>query len=73
MILWKTIDIADNERALLYRRGRFLAVLGPGRHRVARLLGSLRDTAFSVGSLPGAVHDTGSVAFRAWLGLEFYM
>jgi regulator of protease activity HflC (stomatin/prohibitin superfamily) len=35
MLLWKTVDIADNKRALLYRRDRFERVLEPGRHRIA--------------------------------------
>lgn len=35
MLLWKTVDIADNMRALLYRRDRFERVLEPGRHRLA--------------------------------------
>lgn len=42
MILWKTIDIADNERALLFRRSRFERVLEPGRHRVDILGGEIR-------------------------------
>ena len=33
MLFWKTVDIADNERALMYRRNRFEKVLEPGRHR----------------------------------------
>ena len=38
-----------------------------------QVLATLRDTAFSVGTVPGAVHDTGSVAFRAWLGVELHL
>ena len=34
MLLWKTLDIKDNERVLLYRRDRLHAVLDPGRHKV---------------------------------------
>lgn len=35
MLLWKTLDIADSERVFLYRRGRLVQVLEPGRHRVS--------------------------------------
>ncbi|WP_308366099.1 MULTISPECIES: slipin family protein [unclassified Microbulbifer] len=34
MKLWKTIDVADNQRALLFRRGRYQSLLMPGRHRI---------------------------------------
>lgn len=34
MIFWNNIDIADNERALLFRRNRLETVLTPGRHRL---------------------------------------
>jgi len=42
MLLWKTIDIADNERALLFRRDNFERVLEPGRHRLRALGGKAR-------------------------------
>lgn len=48
MILWKTIDIADNERALLYRRNCFVKVLGPGRHRLETLSGSIRVDKYDI-------------------------
>ncbi len=48
MIFWKTIDIADNERALLYRRNRLVDVLMPGRHRVLRLSGSTRVETYDI-------------------------
>jgi len=35
MLLLKTIDIADNERALLFDRDRLQKVLGPGRYRLS--------------------------------------
>lgn len=35
-------------------------------------LAPLQDWSFSVGGVPGALHRTGSVAFRAWLGLEVH-
>ncbi len=37
MFFFKTIDIADNERALLFDRDRLQKVLGPGRHRLSTL------------------------------------
>lgn len=48
MILWKTIDIADNERALLYRRNRFVKVLEPGRHRLETVSGSIRVDQYDI-------------------------
>jgi len=35
-------------------------------------LAPLQDWSFSVGGVPGALHRTGSVAFRAWVGLEVH-
>lgn len=54
MILWKCIDIADNERAFLFRRNRFIRVLEPGRHRILRLGGETRVE----------VHDISKVQFE---------
>ena len=51
MKLWKTIDIADKERALLYRRGRLKSVLMPGRHRLWNLGQSIRLETYDVTSL----------------------
>jgi hypothetical protein len=39
----------------------------------AELLATLRGSSFSVGSVPGTLHETGPVAFRAWAGLEFHL
>lgn len=54
MKLWKTIDVADNQRVLVYRRNRFENVLEPGRHRVSTVGGpvviktyDISDIAFS--------------------------
>lgn len=48
MILWKTIDIEDTQRALLYRRGRLSHVLEPGRHRIMRFGGESRLEKYDV-------------------------
>jgi len=48
MLLWKTIDVADNERVLLFRRNRFETVLDAGRHRVNTLSGNLRLETFDL-------------------------
>ncbi|MFC6633985.1 slipin family protein [Microbulbifer taiwanensis] len=48
MILWKCIDIADNERAFLFRRNRFIRVLEPGRHRILRLAGETRVEVYDI-------------------------
>ncbi|MBB3061090.1 hypothetical protein [Microbulbifer rhizosphaerae] len=42
MIIWKCVDVADNERAFLFRRNRFIRVLEPGRHRIMQLAGKTR-------------------------------
>ncbi len=48
MILWKTIDIAEHERVLLYVRDQFKQVLGPGRHRVSTLKGKVRQETYDI-------------------------
>ncbi len=48
MILWKTVDIADNERALLFRRNRLETVLAPGRHRLQTFTGNVRLEKYDV-------------------------
>lgn len=48
MIFWKTIDIADNERALLYRSNRLEAVLPAGRHRLQTVTGGVRVEKYDV-------------------------
>lgn len=54
MIFWKTIDIADHQRALLYVRDQFKRILGPGRHRVSTLHGRVTVD----------VHDITDVLFK---------
>ncbi|WP_299584840.1 slipin family protein [uncultured Microbulbifer sp.] len=46
--LWKIVNIADSERALLFRRSRFDAVLPPGRHRISLLSGDVRVETYDV-------------------------
>lgn len=46
--MWNTLDVADNERALLYRRNRFESVLKPGRHRVQVMTGDVRIETYDV-------------------------
>ncbi|MGL6161629.1 slipin family protein [Microbulbifer sp.] len=48
MIIWKCVDIADNERAFLFRRNRFIRVLEPGRHRVMQLAGKTRVETYDI-------------------------
>ena len=60
MILWKTIDVADNERALLFRRNRFAAVLEPGRHRVETLSGRVHVNKYDIS---GVVFDDANAKF----------
>lgn len=46
--MWKTIDIADYQRVLMYRHNRLQAVLMPGRHRVSRLRGNVRLETYDI-------------------------
>lgn len=39
MLMWKTLDVGDNQLVLVYRRNRLEQVLEPGRHRVSRVNG----------------------------------
>ena len=48
MFLWKTVDIEDTQRALVYRRGQFEGVLAPGRHRINRFLGETRVDVYDI-------------------------
>ncbi|MBU2987402.1 slipin family protein [Saccharophagus degradans] len=48
MILWKIIELADNERALLYRKNKLISVLQPGTHRVATFKGALRVEKYDI-------------------------
>lgn len=51
MIFWKTIDVADNERVLLFRRNRLETVLTAGRHRIQTLFGSIRLERYDITNL----------------------
>lgn len=51
MMLWKTVDIADNERALLFKRSRFERVLDPGRHRIYNLGCNVRVEKYDISEL----------------------
>ena len=51
MFFFKTIDIADNERALLFDRNRLQQVLGPGRHRLSTLGRKLTVEIFDITSV----------------------
>jgi hypothetical protein len=48
MLFYKKIDVADNEKAFLYRRNRFERVLEPGRYRYYDLLGEIRFERFDI-------------------------
>lgn len=48
MKLWKTIQLADSERALLFRNQRLVAVLGPGQTRVQTLTGKVTVDKYDV-------------------------
>ena len=48
MLFYKNIEVADNEKAFLYRRKRFERVLEPGRYRYFDLLGEIRVEGFDI-------------------------
>jgi len=48
MLFYKNIDVADNEKAFLFRRKRFQRVLEPGRYRYFDLLGEIRVEQFDI-------------------------
>ena len=48
MLLWKTLDISDNERVFVYVRGQLQRVLEPGRHRIWHMLGSVTFERFDI-------------------------
>lgn len=47
----EVVELADNERALVWKDGRLLAVLGPGRHAFWKTPYSLRVERFDAGAL----------------------
>lgn len=47
-MFWKTIDVADNQRALVYRRDRFQGVLEPGRYRLETLTGKVKVELYDI-------------------------
>ena len=51
MLLWKTVNVADNERALVYRRNRLEIVLEPGHHRVSQLNGQIKIDRYHVSNI----------------------
>ncbi len=48
MIFWKTIDVADHQRVLLYVREQFQRILGPGQHRVSTLGREVRYETYDI-------------------------
>lgn len=51
MFIWKTIDIGDNERVLVYQGNRFERVLEPGRHRVKTIFKNMRFEFYEINNL----------------------
>lgn len=48
MNILKSIDVADNERALLFRKGRFVKILAPGRYRYLDLFASIKTERYNI-------------------------
>lgn len=59
-MFWKTITVGDHSRALITRRGRFAAILGPGTHRFFGVPSRIGVQDFGVLSL---VFDSGWADF----------
>lgn len=51
MLMWTTFDIADNERAFLYRRERLEKILEPGRYRIFSFGQKLRIEKYDITSV----------------------
>ena len=54
MLLWRTIQVGDQERALLIVNGRFQEILDPGTHRIPSFG---RDVEFEVGQLNSVAYS----------------
>lgn len=48
MTLWKTITVADNERAFIFRRNRLETVLDAGQHRISLMNGKITCEIFKI-------------------------
>ena len=59
-----TIDVADHERVLRFRRGCFTQILGPGRHRFVHRCGELRLDRYDLTD-PEFVHPQGEFLVEA--------
>lgn len=51
MKLWMTVDVADQQRVLLFRRGRYEQLLMPGRYRISRWKGDVTLETYNVADL----------------------
>ncbi len=53
-MLWKTIEVESNKRALIFRRNRLDKILEAGQHRISELNGKVR---VEIHSTVGIVSD----------------
>lgn len=53
-MLWKTIEVENNNRALIFRRNRLDKILEAGQHRISELNGKVR---VEIHSAVGIVSD----------------
>ena len=60
MLFFKTIDVADNERAFLFKKNRFAQILEPGSYRFFDISGNIRVETFSMNSRV-LEHDLGKL------------
>ncbi len=66
MLFVKQIDIADNERAFLFKKNRFAGVLEPGRYRSLDLFGNIRLERFDTNS-PELDHKLGKLLVSTYI------
>ncbi|OUS30519.1 hypothetical protein A9Q99_06080 [Gammaproteobacteria bacterium 45_16_T64] len=65
MTLWKTITVADNERAFVFRRNRLETVLDAGQHRVSLMNGKITYELYKISDVVfnQNKNSTGSTAY----------
>ena len=74
MLGFKTINVADNERVLLFRKNRLERVLKPGEHRLFDLVGDLEFTRYDI-TKAELIHPLGRfliTAYHELLGDEVF-
>lgn len=61
-MLWKTIEVENNKRALIFRRNRLDNILEAGQHKISELNGKVR---IEIHSAVGIVNSFDTLDFNA--------